>query len=112
MQDCLFCKIVSGEIPSNKIYEDDTLIAFYDIDPKAPVHVLIVPKVHIRDITDPSAAQIAPQMFSAAAAIAQELGVDKKGFRCVLNTGRDGGQSVAHLHMHVLGGRTLNWPPG
>ncbi len=112
MQDCLFCKIVSGEIPSERVYEDDQLIGFLDIDPKAPVHVLIVPKTHCQSVLDPSAAKIAQTMFLAAATIARDLGVAQDGFRCVLNTGPDGGQTVPHLHMHLMGGRAFGWPPG
>ena len=112
MQDCLFCKIIKGEIPSTKVYEDEMVYAFLDIDPKAPVHVLIVPKQHVRSIAEPQAEQVAAAMFAAARKIAQEQGVLESGFRCVMNTGEAAGQSVLHLHMHLLGGRSLAWPPG
>ncbi len=112
MSDCLFCRIISGEIPSSKVYENNDLIAFYDIDPKAPVHVLIVPKAHYQDMLDAKAQKMANVMFEAAADIAKQLGVAKDGFRCVLNTGHYGGQTVPHMHMHLLGGRILSWPPG
>lgn len=112
MQDCLFCKIVSGDIPSNKVYEDDAVYAFTDVDPKAPVHVLIVPKAHMQDMTDDAAPAVSAAMFRAAAHIAQQMGLKARGFRCVINTGQDGGQTVPHLHMHLLGGRALGWPPG
>lgn len=112
MQDCLFCKIVSGDIPSNKVYEDETVYAFTDVDPKAPVHVLIVPKAHMQDMTDAAAPEVSAAMFRAAKCIARQMGLVERGFRCVINTGQDGGQSVPHLHMHLLGGRELGWPPG
>lgn len=114
MEDCLFCKIANGEIPSKKAYEDDRVLAFYDIDPQAPVHVLIVPKAHYGSVMDIQAADLGliAHMAEVAQKLAAELGVAEKGFRLVINTGADGGQSVAHLHMHMLGGRLLGWPPG
>ncbi len=111
MNNCLFCKIISGGIPSKKVYEDELVFAFYDIDPKAPVHVLIVPKAHCDSVLEADAMTVAA-LFEAAKKIAKELGVAKTGFRLVLNTGEDGGQSVGHLHMHLLGARALAWPPG
>ena len=96
MADCIFCKIAAGEIPSKKAYEDDQILAFYDLDPQAPVHILIIPKEHI---------------FAAAANLAKELGLEK-GYRIVNNCGEDGGQTVRHLHFHLLGGRSMEWPPG
>ena len=113
MSDCLFCKIIKGEIPSKKIYEDDKILAFYDIDPKAPFHILFIPKDHISsamEINDSNAAVVA-HIFSVAAKIAKENNLDK-GYRMVTNIGEDGGQSVAHLHFHMLAGRLLSWPPG
>lgn len=113
MEDCLFCRIISGGIPAKKAYEDDKALAFYDIDPKAPVHVLIVPKKHIVSI-----AEVGEEDFGLIAhlmKVAQQLAEEFKlenGFRVVINTGRDGGQSVNHLHVHLLGGRALGWPPG
>ncbi len=112
MEDCLFCKIVSGSIPVNKVYEDDAVIAFHDIAPKAPVHVLIVPKEHCQDMLDDKAKDVAAKMFIAAAQIAHRMNIAEDGFRAVLNTGKNGGQTVPHLHMHLLGGRSLAWPPG
>lgn len=111
--DCLFCKIASGEIPSNKIYEDDRVLAFYDIDPKAPVHFLVIPKVHIKcaDEIDESNADIVAHVYTVIAKIAARLGLSK-GYRIVNNCGEDGGQTVGHLHFHVLAGRNLSWPPG
>lgn len=110
--DCLFCKIVAGEIPSAKVYEDELVYAFKDIAPVAPVHVLIVPKQHvmssINDITEENSA-IVGHIFVVAAKLAAELGLDK-GYRIVNNCGEEGGQSVQHLHFHLIGGRQLDWP--
>jgi histidine triad (HIT) family protein len=113
MDNCLFCRIVEGEIPSNKVYEDDSVIAFHDIDKKAPVHVLIVPKKHIASIAEVSEEDmgIIANIVRTAQKLAAEFGL-KDGFRIVVNTGKDGGQSVPHLHFHLLGGRALAWPPG
>ncbi len=109
MSDCIFCKIIAGEIPSKQVYKDDLVTAFHDINPVAPVHILIVPNEHI-----PSVAEVEPQheailghMFTVARHIAEQLGVAKSGFRLVVNTGHDGGQDVFHLHMHLLGGQRL-----
>ena len=113
MSDCLFCKIVSGDIPSDKLYEDDTCLAFYDIDPKAPVHFLVIPKAHIESaaaITADNSAVVA-HIFEVIARLAREQGLDS-GFRVVSNVGADGGQTVPHLHFHVLAKRNLAWPPG
>ncbi len=113
MSDCLFCKIINGQIPSNKIYEDDDVLAFYDIDPKAPVHFLVIPKMHIKsadDITKENA-QIIGKIFVTIADIAKKLELTD-GYRIVNNCGKDGGQTVSHLHFHVLGKRALAWPPG
>lgn len=111
--DCVFCKIASNEIPSKKVYEDDQIVAFNDLDPQAPVHVLIIPKKHIQ-----SADQIADddtniigKIFMVASKIAKEMGL-KKGYRIVNNCGEDGGQTVPHLHFHLMGGRKMNWPAG
>ncbi len=111
MDDCLFCKIIGGSIPSDKVYEDDMVLAFNDIDPQAPVHVLIIPKAHFASIMEAEDSYTAA-MYAAARKIAREKGLDASGFRLVINTGEDGGQTVAHLHMHLLGGRALGWPPG
>lgn len=114
MCDCLFCKIISGEIPSSKVYEDELVYAFNDISPEAPVHVLIVPKEHISSANEITAenAEVVSKIFLVAKKIAQEKGIDEKGYRIVNNCGEDGGQSVKHLHFHLLGGRSLAWPPG
>ena len=111
--DCLFCKIIAGEIPSNKVYEDDEILAFNDVAPQAPVHFLIVPKKHMAsldDTTDGDAALLAHIMLKIKD-IAKDLGLEN-GYRVVINTGEDGMQSVKHLHVHVLGKRRLLWPPG
>ncbi|MCE5234579.1 MAG: histidine triad nucleotide-binding protein [Clostridiaceae bacterium] len=114
MENCLFCKIAAGEIPCNKAYEDDAVLAFHDIAPQAPVHVLIIPKKHVGDVTAlvPDDAALWFHMAEVANKLAKELKVDEKGFRIVTNVGADGGQSVNHLHLHLLGGRSMKWPPG
>ena len=118
--DCIFCKIANGEIPSTKVYEDDKMLAFRDLDPQAPVHILMIPKEHIAsadDLTEENA-QIVAHIFTVAKKIAaaeglticKELGVES--YRIVNNCGEDGGQTVKHLHFHLLGGRSMAWPPG
>lgn len=111
--DCLFCKMVAGEIPVNKVYEDEQVLAFHDIDPQAPVHFLVIPKQHLDSpaaITEESAALVG-HIFAVIAKLAGELGLEN-GYRVVTNCGADGGQSVQHLHFHVLAKRSLAWPPG
>ncbi|WP_195985051.1 histidine triad nucleotide-binding protein [Clostridium sp. D33t1_170424_F3] len=111
--DCIFCKIAAGEIPSNKAYEDDRVLAFYDLDPQAPVHILMIPKEHIGSATEITAenSAIVAHIFEIAAKLAAELQLDQ-GWRVVTNVGKDGGQSVLHMHFHLLGGRSMAWPPG
>ena len=112
--DCLFCKIVAGDIPSAKVYEDDKVYAFRDIEPQAPVHILIIPKEHIasaNELTEENAS-IVGHIFAVAAKIAKDEGIAEGGYRIVNNCGEDGGQTVKHLHFHMLGGRSLQWPPG
>ena len=111
---CLFCLIVEGKIPAAKVYEDDQLLAFNDIHPQAPMHVLVVPKAHIATVNDlaPEHEALVGAMMRRAAAIAKERGFDGSGFRTVVNCNAQAGQTVFHLHMHVLGGRFLAWPPG
>jgi histidine triad (HIT) family protein len=113
MNDCLFCKIISGDIPSKKVYEDEHTYAFEDIDPKAPTHVLIIPKEHLPGLKEstPSDAEIIGRCHLVAAKIARERKIEDS-YRTVLNVGPGSGQSVFHLHVHLLGGRTLRWPPG
>ena len=111
--DCIFCKIAAGEIPSTKVYEDDTVVAFNDLDPQAPVHVLIIPREHIAsaaEINESNSAVVA-HIFEVAAKIAAEKGL-KDGFRIVNNCGDSAGQSVKHLHFHLMGGRDFGWPAG
>lgn len=112
--DCLFCRIVAGEIPSQKVYEDETVYAFRDINPGAPTHVLIVPRQHMRDIAAPEAQDgaLLLALIQAANTIARQEGLAERGYRLVWNVGPDAGQSVFHLHLHLLGGRPMTWPPG
>lgn len=111
--DCLFCRIVAGEVPSDRVYGDDAVVAFRDIAPRAPVHVLVVPRRHIADahaLTDADA-ELLSRLFAATRQIADEAGL-ANGYRVVTNVGPEAGQSVFHLHLHLLGGRTMSWPPG
>lgn len=113
--DCLFCKIAAGEIPAQVVYQDEQVLAFKDIAPAAPVHVLIIPKKHIESLLDMQSgdAQLAGHILTKVVPmLAKQLGLDENGFRLVANTKDDGGQTVLHLHFHLLGGRSLNWPPG
>ncbi|MDR3594623.1 histidine triad nucleotide-binding protein [Clostridium sp.] len=114
MIDCIFCKIINGEIPSKKLYEDDKVYAFYDINPEAPVHFLVIPKEHIdsANALDENNVNIVSHIFTVINKLAKQLNVSDKGYRIVNNCGEDGGQTVQHLHFHVLGGRCLQWPPG
>ena len=114
MADCLFCKIIDRTIPASLIYEDDRVIAFNDINPQAPTHVLIVPKRHIATINDVSTEdeQLVGELVRRAAVIAKERGLAAGGYRTVFNTNRDAGQTVFHIHLHLLGGRSMAWPPG
>ena len=114
MSDCLFCKIVRSEIPASIVYQDDQLIAFEDIDPQAPTHVLIVPRRHVSTLNDLDAAddQLVGEMVRRAAAIASERGISAGGYRTVFNTNREAGQTVFHIHLHLIGGRPMQWPPG
>jgi histidine triad (HIT) family protein len=114
MSDCIFCKIVSGEIPSTRVYEDDVAVAFNDLNSQAPVHILIVPKVHV-DSLDKAAvsdAEMIGRLLTASAEIARRDGFAENGYRVVINTNADGGQTVFHLHLHLLAGRPFIFPPG
>lgn len=114
MSDCLFCRMVNGEIRADTVYEDEEVLAFRDINPQAPVHVLIVPKRHIatlNDLQDDDEALVG-QLFMAARQIARQEGIDEKGYRTLINCNAAAGQTVFHLHLHVLGGRIMHWPPG
>ncbi len=114
MTDCLFCRIADGSLPADKVAETESLVAFRDINPQAPVHILVIPRRHVAS-TDALAATdgaLVGEMILLAVELARREGVDATGYRLVLNCGEDGGQSVAHLHLHLLGGRKLRWPPG
>lgn len=113
-ESCLFCRIIKGEIPSNKVYEDDLCYAFYDIAPQAPVHFLVIPKAHITSVSAVTKGNSAlvGHIFEVIARLADELGFAKAGYRVVSNIGEAGQQSVPHLHFHVLAGRDMTWPPG
>jgi histidine triad (HIT) family protein len=112
--DCLFCKIVSGDIPATIVHQDDRLVAFKDINPQAPLHVLIIPRRHIPSLNDLGREDddLVGEMVRRAAAIAREHGHADRGYRTVFNCNADAGQTVFHIHLHVLGGRGLSWPPG
>jgi len=113
-QDCIFCKIVAGEIPSQKIYEDETALAFRDINPQAPTHALVIPREHIASLSAAAEADepLLGHLLRVAARVAQDEGHAEGGFRTVINNGADAGQTVFHIHVHVLAGRRLSWPPG
>ncbi len=112
MSDCLFCKIIAGEIPCEKIYEDADVFAFHDIDAKAPYHFLVIPKKHIATLNDAHDATLLGKLILTASKIAKQLGFAQDGYRVAMNCNERGGQTVYHIHLHCLGGRDLNWPPG
>ncbi len=112
MTDCFFCKMVSGEIKPDVVYEDDSLLAFRDIHPQAPLHVLIIPKRHVRGLNDLDDSGLAGHLLQTAAKVAKQEGYAEKGYRTVFNCNSDGGQTVFHLHLHLLAGRQMVWPPG
>lgn len=114
MTDCIFCKIINGEIPSDKVYEDDKVVAFNDIEPQAPVHILVIPKEHIKSVNDidENNSDIIKHIHVVIKKIATEKGLNKEGYRIVNNCGEKAGQTVFHLHYHLLGGRKFTWPPG
>ncbi len=115
MADCLFCKIVAGEIPAKIVKRSDDALAFRDIDARAPVHVLVIPTRHVaavRDAKGPDSERLLGRLLAFAAGVASDEGLDGEGYRIVTNTGRNAGQSVDHLHFHLLGGRKMSWPPG
>ncbi len=114
MEECIFCKIARKDIPSDCLYEDHQVFAFRDINPQAPVHILVIPKQHIEsllEVTEETSSLLA-NVAMVVKKLAKQLNVDESGFRLVVNTGKDGGQTVNHLHFHLLGGRELGWPPG
>ena len=113
-QDCIFCRVVAGEVRADVIFQDDRCVAFRDINPQAPVHALIIPREHIESLDDAGRGDeaVLGHILRIAARVANEQGLAEGGFRTVINTGAGAGQSVLHLHLHVLGGRQMNWPPG
>ncbi|MBS4536881.1 histidine triad nucleotide-binding protein [Clostridium sp. D2Q-11] len=114
MNECIFCKIINKEIPSEIVYEDELILAFNDIEAKAPTHILVIPKKHIPSLNDlkEEDSKIISHIFSIIPKVAEKNGINKSGYRVVNNCGKDGGQTVDHIHFHVLGGRNLTWPPG
>ncbi len=110
--DCIFCKIIKKDIPASVVYEDDKMLAFNDIAPQAPVHILVIPKQHVDSVDQLADMSVVADLFSVMKKLAAEKGIDKSGYRIVVNHGHDAGQAVPHLHFHLLGGRRLNWPPG
>ncbi|HDN98038.1 MAG: histidine triad nucleotide-binding protein [Candidatus Omnitrophota bacterium] len=112
MEDCIFCKIAKGSVSAKVVYEDDEFIAFHDINPQAPVHILIIPKKHIPRLCDTEDKELLGKMLILANKIAEKMGILEDGYRVVINTNRNAGQTIDHLHLHLLGGRIMNWPPG
>ena len=112
MADCLFCKMIAGEIKPDVVYEDESILAFRDINPQAPIHILIIPKVHVETLNDLDDSVLAGNLLQTAIKLADREGLAKEGYRTVLNCNKKGGQEVFHLHMHLLGGRQMLWPPG
>jgi histidine triad (HIT) family protein len=114
MPDCLFCQIINGELNASIVYQDDRVVAFNDINPQGPTHILIVPRRHISTLNDltPDEDELVGEIVRRAAALAKTKGIAQGGYRAVFNTNREAGQTVFHIHMHLIGGRTLNWPPG
>jgi histidine triad (HIT) family protein len=110
--DCLFCKVAAGEIPAAIVKRGDGIIAFKDIHPQAPIHLLIIPTTHVRSLDDSRDSQLLGDLLAFARDLARELGIAQGGYRVVVNTNADGGQTVFHLHLHLLGGRFMTWPPG
>ena len=114
MSDCIFCKIAAGEIPADLVYEDDQVVGFRDLNPQAPTHVLLIPRRHIASLNElqPEDEAIIGRLYSAAAKVAAQEGFAESGYRTVINCNEDGGQTVFHVHLHLLGGRRMSWPPG
>jgi histidine triad (HIT) family protein len=112
--DCLFCKIAQGEVPAEIVRETPDVVAFQDVNPQAPTHILVIPRKHIRSVTELDAAdtEVMGKLFLVARDLAREEGIDEKGYRMVVNAGAEAGQTVFHIHLHVLGGRPMGWPPG
>jgi len=112
MSDCIFCRIARREIPSNIVYESDDCVAFRDVNPQAPVHVLVVPREHVSSLNETSDAALVGRLSLVAAELAKREGIAESGYRTVINTNHDAGQTVFHIHLHLLGGRPMGWPPG
>jgi histidine triad (HIT) family protein len=114
MSNCIFCQIVAGQIPAKLLHQDEFVIAFADIAPQAPTHILVIPRQHLESLNalGPEDNALIGRMFTVATGLARQQGIAERGYRTVINTHRDGGQSVDHLHLHLLGGRTMTWPPG
>lgn len=114
MTDCLFCKMVSGDIAPDTVYEDDDVLAFRDLNPQAPTHILVIPKRHIATLNDlrPDDAALMGKLCLAAKTVAEQEGIADRGYRTVMNCNAEAGQTVFHIHLHLLGGRTMGWPPG
>ena len=114
MSDCLFCKILDGEIPCDKVYENDQVIAFRDVNPQAPTHILVIPRKHISTVNDLTAddKNIVGEMVLAAQTVAKQEGIEESGYRLVMNCNEGAGQTVFHIHLHIMGGRRMHWPPG
>ena len=114
MTDCIFCKIISGDIPGDIVYQNDDVLAFRDLNAQAPTHILVIPKKHISTINDLQAedAELVGKMYLAAKQIAKDEGIDESGYRAVMNCNAGAGQTVFHIHLHILGGRGMSWPPG
>jgi len=110
--DCVFCKIINKEIPSQIVFEDETVVAFNDSSPQAPVHILVIPKMHVESLAKLEDMGVVADIFNVMKQLALDLGIDKTGYRIVTNYGKDAGQLVPHLHFHLLGGRSMDWPPG
>ena len=112
--NCLFCRIASGEIPADEVYSDENVVAFRDIAPQAPTHILIIPRKHIASVNDlePQDTELMGRLYQVAKDLASQEGVSEDGYRMVINAGADGGQTVFHIHLHLLGGRPMTWPPG
>jgi len=112
MSDCIFCRIARREIPSNIVYESDDCVAFRDVNPQAPVHILVVPREHVPSLSETSDASLVGRLSIVAAELAKKEGIADSGYRTVINTNSDAGQTVFHIHLHLLGGRPMGWPPG
>jgi len=114
MSDCLFCKILDGDIPCDRVYENDQVVAFRDVNPQAPTHILVIPRKHIPTVNDliDDDKKIVGEMLLAAQTIAKQEGIEESGYRLVMNCNEGAGQTVFHIHLHILGGRSMNWPPG